>query len=273
MIQIAVTGMGAITAVLLFTLLLSVYGQLGQVPVRTYTYLNNRLKEQRKGTFDYDRIEQFLQKNGAAYLIGSLAEPVKYLGLCVLMAALGVLIGLRIDPLIALPCGLLGAYLPKVLILVNNQQDNNKMLTEIKMVYQFIGMQAGAGVYLTDSLAECYGSVEHPRLKKGFYQLSNEMILSGDVETALDHFAEGFDNTYIDTLCIVIKQSLESGQAVELLQDIAEQVKEVEQNLLYQKQEKLQRKIAVFQLLFFAGIVIAIMLGCAQEVLQQLVHF
>lgn len=272
MVHYAVICMGAAVSVLLFLMLRSLQGQIGQVSIRTYTYLNRRLKERKRG-LDYYAIEEFLHKNGAEYLIGGFAEPVKYLGLCALLGAAGTLAGFRIFPLLAAPCAALGAFIPRMLVLMNNQQDNNRMLAEIRMVYQFIGMQTGAGVYITDSLTECYNAVENPRLKAGLYRLSSETAISGDLEKALDNFARGFDNTYIDTLCIVIKQAMESGQAVDLLRDIAEQVKDVEQNLLYQKQEKLQRKIALFQLLFFTGIIMAIMLGCVQEVMQQIVHF
>ena len=51
-----------------------------------------------------------------------------------------------------------------------------------------------------------------------------------------------FDNRYIDSLCIILLQALESGQVVELLGDIGEQIKDMEQSVLEKKKNALDGK-------------------------------
>lgn len=273
MVHVMVLGMGSVTAVLIFCLLYAIQGQMGQVKTRAYNYIGSKLKARREGIFDYGRLETFLKAVGAPYLLGRMAEPVRYTGLCVVLAALGAMIGAGIHPLMAIPGALFGANVLRMLLLCNNRKDNDRMLPQMKQLYQFLGMQTASGIYLTDALTECYGTVEDRRLKDGLYRLANEILISGETGKALDHFRQGFDNVYIDTLCIVLKQAMESGQASVLLGDIAEQVKDVEENLLYQKQAKLERKNALFQTLFLLGMASAIIVCAGQGVMEEVAHF
>ena len=59
----------------------------------------------------------------------------------------------------------------------------------------------------------------------------------------------------MDSLCITILQALESGQAVELLGDIGEQIKDMEETVLARKKAALERSITFYQL----GILIAVL--------------
>ena len=51
------------------------------------------------------------------------------------------------------------------------------------------------------------------------------------MEEALERFQGQFNNRYIDSLCITVMQAMESGQAVELLTDIADQIRDMELTL------------------------------------------
>jgi hypothetical protein len=52
----------------------------------------------------------------------------------------------------------------------------------------------------------------------------------------------------VDSLCITVLQALESGQAVELLGDIGEQLKDMEGTVLERRKGKLERSITFYQL-------------------------
>ena len=64
----------------------------------------------------------------------------------------------------------------------------------------------------------------------------------------MEKFQGKFDNRYVDSLCITIFQALESGQAVELLRDIGEQIKDMEETVLERKKAALDRRITFCQL-------------------------
>ena len=101
---------------------------------------------------------------------------------------------------------------------------------------------------MTDALAECYGSVGERRLRQAFLDLTGDIVMKADIYEALERFQEKFDNRYVDSLCITVLQALESGQAVELLRDIGEQVKDMETMVLERKKASLDRSMTFYQL-------------------------
>ena len=72
--------------------------------------------------------------------------------------------------------------------------------------------------------------------------------MKADIYDSLEKFQGKFDNRYVDSLCITIFQALESGQAIELLRDIGEQIKDMEETVLERKKAALDRSITFCQL-------------------------
>lgn len=72
--------------------------------------------------------------------------------------------------------------------------------------------------------------------------------MKADIYEALDRFQNRFDNRYVDSLCITILQALESGQALALLGDISEQIKDMEETVLERRKGALDRSITFYQL-------------------------
>ena len=99
-----------------------------------------------------------------------------------------------------------------------------------------------------DALAECYGSVQEKRLRSALLELAGDIVMKADIYDALNKFQSRFDNRYVDSLCITVLQALESGQAVELLGDIGEQLKDMEGTVLERRKGKLERSITFYQL-------------------------
>jgi pilus assembly protein TadC len=100
--------------------------------------------------------------------------------------------------------------------------------------------------------------VQQERLRSALLELAGDIVMKADIYEALDRFQGKFDNRYIDSLCITILQALESGQALELLGDIGEQIKDMEETVLERKKAALDRSITFYQL----G-VLAVVLGIA----------
>ena len=169
----------------------------------------------------------------------------------------------------------MGAFglLPRFLLGYLNRRDNERMLPEIKLVYHALEMQIRAGVYVTDALAECYGSVQEERLRQAFLDLAGDIVMKADLYEALEHFQGKFDNRYIDALCITILQALESGQAVELLVDIGEQIKDMESSLLERKKSALDRSITFYQLGILAAVLGITLYACVSHMFTAALSF
>lgn len=123
-------------------------------------------------------------------------------------------------------------FLPELLLIYMNERDNHNMLTEIKLIYQALEVQIRAGIYVADALTECCQSVKGRRLQQALIELAGDLVMQSDLMTALSAFQGKFDNRQIDALCITLIQAGESGQAVELLGDMGEQLKDMEITVL-----------------------------------------
>ena len=94
-----------------------------------------------------------------------------------------------------------------------------------------------------------------------------------DLGNALEEFQRKFKNKYIDTLCITIMQACESGQAVELLGDIADQIKDMELLLQQRRKDRLDRSTTFYQLGIFAITLCLTLYLCITNMLSASLFF
>ncbi len=226
----------------------------GKMILKTYEELSGLVKKKGRDFSWYRSMQNWLIGNGATYHYSRGIQPVSFLALSILCG----LAGLAVLSEISVGYGMLAAGLlgmaPGWLLIYMNEQDNRKMLQEIKMVYHALELQLQAGVYVTDALAECYGSVREPRLRQALLDLAGDIVVKADIYQALERFQGKFRNRYIDALCITIMQALESGQAVELLRDISEQIKDMEKTVLERQKNALDRSVTFYQLGILAAV-------------------
>lgn len=270
-----VMGAGAFMGVAVMLLL--VYIGLNTSPqkmiLQAYEVVCMQAKKKRSGFFEYERWEQYLCANGAVYHYGKWINPVSYLALC-LLSSLGIFaIGTMWGLFIGCIAGMAGFFLPGLLLEYLNKKDNEQMLQELDLIYSALSIQIRAGVYITDALAECYGSVSQVRLREALQNLSGDIVMKADLDNALERFQRQFNNRYIDSLCITIMQATESGQAVELLGDIAEQIKDMELILQQKKKEKLNRSVTFYQLGIFALILVLVLYACVVHLFSAELFF
>lgn len=226
--------------------------------LKTWRELSGLLRKKERQSGWYNRTQEWLIKNGGNFHYGRWLDPGRYLVLRVVLSLLGLLAVGALNWQGGLVTAMLLFFLPGGLLVYLNGKDNERLLPELKLVYHALEIQIRAGVYMTDALAECYGSVQEPRLREALLALAGDIVMKADICQALDRFQRKFDNRYVDSLCITLLQALESGQALELLGDIGEQIKDMEANVLERKKNALDRSITFYQL----G-VLAVVLGIA----------
>ena len=256
--------MAALTAILVFVILLRIAAfHPEKLILRQYEEFTCFMRERQRNSNWYRRTEEKLKRNGAEFHYGKWINPIRYLVLRILLALAGIfsLSGLPTMGYAVLTA-LLMYFLPEWLLVYLNRQDNVRMLPEIKLVYQALEIQIKAGVYVTDVLAECYGSVREKRLQQALLDLAGNLVMRSDLYEALEGFQRKFDNRYIDALCITILQAWESGQAVELLQDIGEQLKDMETAVLNSKKNSLDRSVTFYQLGILTAVLAVIIYAC-----------
>ena len=275
MIQRLLAGVQILASIMVFSMLVYVgcTAKPGKVVLQAYETVCMQAKKSPKGLFDYERWERYLVMHGAAYYYGRWINPVSYLAVCFLIGLLGFAIGISFGILTSVILCLVGLFLPGILLQYLDKRDNERLMPELDMVYSALAIQIRAGVYVTDALAECYGSVSQVRLKDALQNLSGDIVMKADLDTALERFQGQFNNQYIDSLCITILQAMESGQAVELLDDIAEQIKDMEITLQHKKKEQLNRSVTFYQLGIFALILVLVLYSCVVHLFSASLFF
>lgn len=231
------------------------------------------LREKEENMAWYHHKKLWLTKKGAAFHFGKWINPARYLTLCMLLAMLGLLTLGHISWGYGILAALLLFFLPEWLLEYLNRRDNMNLLPEIKLIYHALEIQIRAGVYVTDALAECYGSVQERRLQSALLDLAGDIVMKADIYEAMEHFQGKFDNRYIDALCITILQACESGQAVELLGDIGEQLKDMETAVMNRKKSNLDRSVTFYQLGMLGAVLGIILYACVSHMFTAAAGF
>lgn len=206
---------------------------------KTYIRIDGLLHE-KKRYFDYQETSLFLQEHGASEHFGRWIDPVKYLAIRLCLAAVGFILGIGYHPFLAFAGMVIGYQLPVIALLYLNNKDNDRMTLQIQTLYSLLQVQIHAGVPMADALAESYQSFPAGRLKNALQDFSGTLYM-GSFERALEDFNHKFDNGFIDSMCVILLQARESGQAMDLLRDISKQITDMQAALQLKKKEKLNQ--------------------------------
>lgn len=273
-IMYGIGGIPYVEAALLF--LLFMIATKGHTSIRVLKaceeYTSFLMEKNRNSTW-YHRKEIWLKKNGASFHYGKWINPTSYLALCIVMSLVGGVVFIRISVGYGVLAAIFLFFLPGWLLRYLNQRDNTRFLTEIKLVYQALELQIRAGVYVSDALTECYSAVHEERIRTALLELAGNIVMKSDIYEALEYFQEKFDNRYVDALCITLLQALESGQAVELLGDISEQIKDMETIVLAKRKSALDRRITFYQLAVLAAVLGIVLYACITHMFATAVQF
>jgi pilus assembly protein TadC len=232
------------------------------------------LKKSKLNYFNYNSIQRYLNTRGATYMFGEFATPVTYILIKILLCLLLFMTGISMEGIfIASVLGSLGFFIPDILLTVSNNADNDAMLGDIKCIYDTLRIQTKAGVFLTASLSECYLAVRHRRLKSALLELTNDISTRRDIDDALERFNEKFDCGQIDIFCIVIRQSMESGRSVKVLEDLSLQMNDLQHTINMKEKEALDRKVQIIELLIFIGLLAVTVYSLGVEVMSSILIF
>ncbi len=271
--EMAIKVIEVLSSVLIFALLclIGFTYQRGTV-VKIYERINSQLREQKR-LFDYDKTERFLRANGAKYHIGRSVEPVRYYAIRLIFMLLGIFLGIRFHAAVALVLAVILYHLPKLYIQYANRQDNEKMLSDMKLIFHALFVQIRSGVYITDAVAECYESVSNKRLKTGLQELTAKIVMKNDFEDAMNDFQSKFDNKYVDAMNIILIQAMESGQSVELLADISDQINDMAASMQLKKKAALDRHTTFYLLGIMVSLMAIVLYACVSQMFALATNF
>ena len=237
-------------------------------------FVGRILKKSKLNYFNYHSIQKFLKTRGAVYMFGEMATPVTFLLAKLLAFLLLFMVGISFNSIPAgLILGVLGFFMPDILLNISNSMDNDTMLSDIKCIYDTLRIQTKAGVFLSASLCECYLAVKNRRLKSALLELTNDISTRREIDDALERFNEKFDFGQIDIFCIVIRQSMESGRSVKVLEDLSLQMNDLQHAINMKEKEALDRKVQVIELMLFVGLLAVTVYSLGVEVISSALIF
>lgn len=237
-------------------------------------FVGRILKKSKLNYFNFHSIQKFLKTRGAVYMFGEMATPVTFLMVKLLAFLLLFMVGISFNSVPAeLLLGVLGFFMPDILLNVSNSMDNDTMLSDIKCIYDTLRIQTKAGVFLSASLCECYLAVKNRRLKSALLELTNDISTRREIDDALERFNEKFDFGQIDIFCIVIRQSMESGRSIKVLEDLSLQMNDLQRAINMKEKEALDRKVQVIELMLFVGLLAVTVYSLGVEVISSALIF
>lgn len=204
--------------------------------------------------------ERFLEENGMNYIIG---KHLKWWMFVIAKIVVGTFLGAFF--VLAADIGIV--YMPVIffagyfgsdyLVQMSNINDNEDMLGDIKTVFDCLRIQVKAGVYITDAVSEIIPLIRNKRLKRALIEMGNTIMLTNDIDESLRIFNRKFSNRHIDTLVIILRQALLSGQSAQSLDNAFDQMTDIEQALNLKLENSLERKVAIVQIMVLFGIILA----------------
>jgi Flp pilus assembly protein TadB len=219
-----------------------------------------------------EEMEAILKANGAAVLQDFIIyRSVRHFmiasGVCGL---LGCMAGVKFHWSAGVVGFIAGIFIPIFILWMSNERDNVIILNDLKWLYETITVQLQAGLHIQQALQESEGLMRNKRLRLGLQNLTEQLLEGGNLNLALDNFEHSFNNRYINSFCLILRQMQDSGYAVKLLEDIRLQMEEMERVQLGKKKEALEMQLQVFQMLLFLGILVLLIYGCIMAAFQNI---
>lgn len=225
-------------------------------------------KETQIKKLNYAYIETLLLRNGIKYKFKKI-DPIKYIAINILISLfMGWFLSFISKPL-AVVGVVLGYFAFDFYIKYSNSSDNSDMMNDIKIVFTTLKMQTKAGKYITSALTEAFAVVKNKRLKDAILELNGDIINDRSINTAVDKFNAKFNNSYIDSLSVIIKQSNESGQAARSFKDIEIQLDEIQSAMVIEEKKKIATQVLIVQIMIYGAIIGSILYGTALSILDS----
>lgn len=219
-----------------------------------------------------EAVTAFLKAHGAAVM----EEMIIYRSVGNFLVAggvagfLGCALGVRIHWMAGFLGFVAGIFLPTLILWMSDERDNAIILKDLKWLYETITVQLQAGLPIQQALQESEGLMKNKRLRLALHRLTEQIIEGGDMTRALTDFENSFNNRYISSFSLILRQMQDSGYAVRLLEDIRLQIEEMERVQLSRKKESLEMQLQVFQMLLFIGVIALVIYGCILAAFQNI---
>lgn len=160
---------------------------------------------------------------------------------------------------------ILGFYLLRVLLNINNTKDNDKIVEDLQSIYENIKINTESGVFLTEALNSCYKVASCDRLKKALYEMITDIMVKQNVMDAIEDFKLKFNSVHIDTFCTVLRQGYETGDTMTALSSVTQQLISIQKAVEIKRKQRLENDITKVMLIILIAIMVVVMYAVVIE--------
>lgn len=214
----------------------------------------------------YNKLQIYLSQVGVNYLLKRVVDPVEYEFVNVLLAFAFGTLGYCFFGLIGLLLGcILGFFMLRILLEINNSRDNDKIVEDLQSIYDNIKINTESGVFLTEALNSCYKVASCDRLKKALYEMITDIMVKQNVMDAIEDFKLKFKSVHIDTFCTVLRQGYETGDTMTALSSISQQLISIQKTVEIKHKQRLENDITKVMLVILIAIIVVVMYAVVIE--------
>lgn len=105
----------------------------------------------------------------------------------------------------------------EIIIAGEKRKINLKLQRYIYKIYKYLHNQVSSGIKVTDAVKTVYEVIEDRELRGILIRLAARYELTLDIDAALEEFKTSFTVHEAETLCVALKQGIETGDNQELL--------------------------------------------------------
>lgn len=221
--------------------------------------VNGKFKNQQRAMSFNKKIEKY-KRWGILQKYPKMTNPIYYFEVHILFGAIFGVVLFFIHPMLFFVGFLVGYIGLDVVFALENISDNEKITVDVMNMYQSMYVQLCGGQYIVNAITDTKRVIKHKRLKRAIDDFeTNINVHNMSILEAITFFEECFDNINISTFCTLVRQNEENGHIIDLLQDLSDQLKDMQEVIYAKRVEKTNRLLTVLMLIIFATVMLYVL--------------
>lgn len=222
----------------------------------------------------YRQMQLYLSRKGVNFMMKRTVDPVEFMAVKVLIGIIAGFIAFLIGGFVLmLILAIVGYYTPNLIVHLSNKSDNKAMLLDIKEIYEILKIKTESGLFLTDSLLQCFKVAQNSRLKAALLELTSEIKARNNISDALTKFEIKFDNKYVKSFAGVIRQGLETGDTLSSIENISKHLVSVQEAMDIELDAKTNANVQITEILVLIEIMILVFFALVEFGSQTVIPF
>ena len=178
--------------------------------------------------------------------------PHYYIMIHVLIVAVGAGVLILIAPKLT-PLCVLAVLIPTQYYKGKDKKDNSEITADVMSIASAMTVQIAGGEYLGSALCECKDIVRNKRLKAALVNFDRNIKLGNmTLIEAINDLGTKFTSPEILTLCIILRQGIETGKTVDCVSDLSRQCFSARESEFDSRKAHLDRLMTIAMLIVFA---------------------